>query len=676
MDDVDNQPLKHEGWDDITKKRRGFTDCFFFILLIINWIVTTGIGMAALGYLPTPYLKPGNYRRLTNALDYDGRLCGYDTKENKQYAYFLPDQTITCVSSCPIVTDFFSFICTDDVQDKANSEIYWGVYYFVSRKCMFKLKSDMILNRCVPQSTPQELIAGATQAAAIAGLPLPASATSFAKAMGDTGFTYFNSLMGDLMTLRYEIACFGMGASAMFGFLYLYLLRIPGILFILIWSVLLSVMGLFVALAVLMFFMSKRWVNDGIHSKDEILMLEIVTYISYVLAGLYFCFLIVMRNRIKLAIGIIKEAARALASMPILIVMPIGQTVGLAIFLVPFVIYAAFLATSGDFVTYSASYTDSLGLEHKYQYKAFVYDDNTKYSFLYLIFSWFWTSEFLIAVGQLITSLSFVAWYFNRDKSKISNRTFLWACRTVIFYHLGSASFGALLIAVVRTIKIVLSYIEKKAKKSKNKITEYLMKVLQCCLWCMEKIIKFLNKNAYIHVAIYGDSFCKSARRAFFLILRNVLRVAAVSMVSSFVLFLGKLFVPAVTVFSFYVYLDYYHDQYQISGVIGPMIFVSIIAFFISSMFSEVFEMGIDTILFCYVADEEMFKPEERFAESSLSSTIKTTNAGAARQIKVIPTNNDDDDNDNHYDDSSNTANKYKSDRIYDDHKEDGEILL
>ena len=387
--------------------------------------------------------------------------------------------------------------------------------------------------------------------------------------------------------------------------------------------------------------------------------------------------------------------------MPILITMPIMQTLALAMFLCPFVIYAAFLATSGDFVTYTTSYTDSFHIEHQYQYKAFVYSDNTKFSFLYLIFSWFWTSEFLIATGQLITALSFVAWYFNRDKSKISNLTFIWAACTVIFFHLGSAAFGSLLVAMVRTIKIILSYIEKKAKKSKNKIMEYVMKVLQCCMWCLEKIIKFLNKNAYIHVAIYGDSFCKSARRAFFLILRNILRVAAgnyyflffylllllliVSMVSSFVLFLGSLFVPAVTVFGFYVYLEYqrkiHPDMYQISGIIGPMIFVSIIAYFVSSMFNEIFSMGIETILFCFIADEEMFPAEKRYAESSLSSTIRKTNEGAAKQIRVIPVEDDNDDNSNisnnknSNNNNSNSGSKYQyEDQKYND--EEGEILL
>jgi solute carrier family 44 (choline transporter-like protein), member 2/4/5 len=112
--------------------------------------------------------------------------------------------------------------------------------------------------------------------------------------------------------------------------------------------------------------------------------------------------------------------------------------------------------------------------------------------------------------------------------------------RTTCMYHLGTAAFGSLIIAVIKTIRSVLAYIQKHAKASKNKVVEYLMCVLQCCMWCLEKCAKFLNKNAYIQTSIYGFSFCKSSRRAFFLILRNIIRIAVVNAVADFVLILGK----------------------------------------------------------------------------------------------------------------------------------------
>ena len=42
----------------------------------------------------------------------------------------------------------------------------------------------------------------------------------------------------------------------------------------------------------------------------------------------------------------------------------------------------------------------------------------------------------------------------------------------------------------------------------------------------LEKFMRYINRNAYVVCAIYGKNFCSSARDAFFLLLRNVVRVA------------------------------------------------------------------------------------------------------------------------------------------------------
>jgi hypothetical protein len=39
-------------------------------------------------------------------------------------------------------------------------------------------------------------------------------------------------------------------------------------------------------------------------------------------------------------------------------------------------------------------------------------------------------------------------------------------------------------------------------------------------------------------------------------------------------------------------------------------------------MFLEIFGMGIETILYCFIADEEMFEQSERFAEAELVGTV------------------------------------------------------
>ncbi|GAA6073781.1 choline transporter-like protein 2 isoform X1, partial [Tachysurus ichikawai] len=47
-------------------------------------------------------------------------------------------------------------------------------------------------------------------------------------------------------------------------------------------------------------------------------------------------------------------------------------------------------------------------------------------------------------------------------------------------------------------------------------------------------------------VAIYGKNFCTSAKDAFFLLMRNIIRVAVLDKVTDFLLFLGKLLIVGI----------------------------------------------------------------------------------------------------------------------------------
>ena len=57
---------------------------------------------------------------------------------------------------------------------------------------------------------------------------------------------------------------------------------------------------------------------------------------------------------------------------------------------------------------------------------------------------------------------------------------------------------------------------------------------------CIDPQHLCLHLISSIFAAIFAYSFCHAARKAFFLLLRNILRVSAVSMVSGFVLLIGK----------------------------------------------------------------------------------------------------------------------------------------
>merc|ERR1719379_274984 len=106
-----------------------------------------------------------------------------------------------------------------------------------------------------------------------------------------------------------------------------------------------------------------------------------------------------------------------------------------------------------------------------------------------------------------------------------------------------------------------MKYFEQQAAAQKNRVMVIVMKLLAYCLWCFEKVIKFLNKNAYIQVALMGTNFCTSAKNAFFLILRNALRFAVITMLSHIVHFIGMVLITAATaVLGYFILGAMYED--------------------------------------------------------------------------------------------------------------------
>jgi len=56
---------------------------------------------------------------------------------------------------------------------------------------------------------------------------------------------------------------------------------------------------------------------------------------------------------------------------------------------------------------------------------------------------------------------------------------------------------------------------------------------------CFERFIKFLNKNAYIQIALTGKNFCMAAKDAFWLIIRNPGKFGLVSTLGGIFILIG-----------------------------------------------------------------------------------------------------------------------------------------
>lgn len=138
---------------------------------------------------------------------------------------------------------------------------------------------------------------------------------------------------------------------------------------------------------------------------------------------------------------------------------------------------------------------------------------------IYHFFGYLWTQEFIIACGQTTIALAVASWYWSKDKKNVPTFPVLWAMKTIIRYHLGSCAFGALIIAIVRFIRAVIAWFQKRLKAFDNRFFQFLLKCLGCCFFCLEKFLKFINKNAYVMVCIlnFATHFIDCNQRSKFL---------------------------------------------------------------------------------------------------------------------------------------------------------------
>jgi len=120
------------------------------------------------------------------------------------------------------------------------------------------------------------------------------------------------------------------------------------------------------------------------------------------------------------------------------------------------------------------------------------------------LFGYLWINAFIGACNMFIIASAACIWYFSprdpeSDGDKLVTKAVsrsVWRC---FCNHLGTLAFGSFLLATVQLAQMIMKYVEEQAKKGgKNKVVIYMIKACQCCLMCFERIIKFINKNAYI----------------------------------------------------------------------------------------------------------------------------------------------------------------------------------
>ncbi|XP_078605309.1 choline transporter-like protein 4 isoform X3 [Branchiostoma floridae x Branchiostoma japonicum] len=579
-----------------------------------------------------------------------------------------------CVAACPTEywafavelvkmtaggqADYDKFICTNDVNITGATAAQIEQYVKDQKCAAYTVPSKAYGGRCIPSLV--ETIATTVLTTSADDIPLVDSAgnnvTNSKISAGTAALALILSaqevvqeIFTDMVSSWYLILG-GLGAAMVVSFIYIVIMRwIAGVMvwFTIFAVIVLNIFGIYYCYTQYVALGNVEGADSSIYDVGFTTNLSTYTKLQDTWLGIgialsvilliILLILIFLRNRIRIAIALIKESSRAVSNIMSTLFFPLIPWILQLILFAYWGAVALFLASSGqaqyevqDYNTTNTStasnmtgqsctpttfdtsaVSDSVQCAFVKYGATSLYYQNLFYLQIFNLFGLFWVMNFIVALGQCTLAGAFASYYWAFTKPKdIPTFPLTASFGRSLRYHLGSLAFGSFIIAVVQIIRVMLEYIDHKLKDSENRAAKFLLKCLKCCFWCLEKLLKFLNKNAYIMIAIYGKNFCVSAKKAFFLIMRNILRVAAVTSVTNFLFLLSKLVVTgAIGTLSFYFFTGkiVFAAEYvpNLKYYMVPIIVVVIGAYMVAACFFSVYNMAVDTLFLCFLEDLE-----------------------------------------------------------------------
>lgn len=131
----------------------------------------------------------------------------------------------------------------------------------------------------------------------------------------------------------------------------------------------------------------------------------------------------------------------------------------------------------------------------------------------------------------------------------------------------------------------------------------------RCCLQCCHRFIKFLNRNAFVQVALHSKNFCVSAVNAFLLVLKNSGTFFVSGGIATVFIFIGKVFISLLnTLICYVILLNWPELRDKINSPIPPIVAVFFISYIIASVYMALFSITQNALVQCFLTDVEITK--------------------------------------------------------------------
>ena len=602
--EFENGPLGDE--------KRVCRDCVCCIIFVVF--------LLSLVYVAVFSFDKGDPNLVLYPYDEDSHQCGkgdlkdypylyfYKAKDNLKKAITRREINAFCLTECPKeelneTQSSITLPCYPTEQNKdcmVTKSNYYTSKKFINRFC-FPAKAEE--ENYDPLKDPDNIVIGPDGEMYVKYSAF--SAQNSDESAGELfNLSYYTNKIGgwinDIMVSKY--ACLGSFIWSL-AFCLIFMVFIRCCTGIIIYTLIFLVLIIFIVLGV---FLRKK-ASDYEKLKDEKYekAMTAFSWISFGVAFIWLVFILCMCNKIRLAVALLEATGKYIHQ-------------NCCIIFVPFLFFIITVVWYGYWCICTV-YLVSRGVE---QGKSEIipkinFTKQQRYLFWYNVFALLYLSEFIKAYSQFVYASSAAIWYFCHEK-KTDKHNILVSFKRGIRYHCGSLAFGSLIVAIIKFIMYFMEYIKKKVEKTVGKSNlgkcyRCLISCCQCCLNCVARTIEFINKHAYIQIAVRGKNFCVSAFEGFGLLIRNLGRFSTLILLGSFFSLFGTLFIGAASGFTGYFIVTKVDSiSKELDSPIAPTVLMTFIGIIIGYVSMSVFGMSADALMHSFLLDEEINKGQAK----------------------------------------------------------------
>uniref|UniRef100_A0A7S1PS63 Choline transporter-like protein n=1 Tax=Alexandrium catenella TaxID=2925 RepID=A0A7S1PS63_ALECA len=542
-------------------------------------------------------ISQGDVARLFHGIDYRGRICGVDPYvANEPYLYWCSSSSAQGALSLDLADPICVSSCPGASQPSSSMTPFFGMQpgcAFVSGlEGMSAYRTVVMLGRyCIPHSSFTDYQSLVSQ---ISG-----------KEMGGHTKKLMRSVSSIPSAWPALLAAFMI--SLVVGYLYLLFLRHCAE--VLIWISMGMCIVAFGWFGIFLWTHSKNLDTNGVDVggtiglEDNEQAAKIAALISWSLAVIVALVACCLRHSVAAASACIEVACDEMFEMPSMLLLPMYKSIVKGLLVLVLIYGFLKLVSTAEISTYGGN-----GIT-----RDFHFTDQQYVLLVYYMFMSFWLLAFSTAVYQFTVAFAVAEYYFteyDHEQVKDVGCCAVWdGLHIGLGCHAGSLAYGSLLIALLQTIQKILEFAEKQNKEVQNKVLDCILACAMACVGCCKEFVEFVNRNAYIDMAITSESFCDSARNA----LSMMVQLGGAMTILNGATFVFSVFGTSLITLSSGAFTYWlatscsaFSDSRSslfIDSPVTAMAVSMLIGLYVALCFMDLLDMASDTLLFCYGVD-------------------------------------------------------------------------